>query len=179
MSDPMEQHTLRSVRSVLVLVLALGGALLGSSCSSSPVNAAGNWSVNLTNGANGCALSNWTAGETTSGVPLTIGQSGSAVTGEIGGSTGVAAGVVFGTNQFSMGAVNGNRVDMRLTGRAASMGGCAYTPVLDLSGTISGDTMTGSVVWSYDTNSSADCGMLATCESVQAMNGSRPPTTGM
>lgn len=183
MNDLMEHHTRRPVRSALgsalVLVLALGGAVLGSSCSSSPVNAAGNWSVNLTNGANGCALSNWTAGETTSGVPLTISQSGSAVTGEVGGTTGAAAGILFGTNRFTIGNVSGNRVDMRLVGRAGAMGGCAYTPVLDLSATISGDTMTGNVVWSYDTNSSADCGMMATCESVQAMNGSRPPTTGM
>ncbi len=162
-----------SFRTSLVLGLALSGAFALSGCA--PVNAAGEWAVNLTNDANGCALDNWTAGETTSGVPLTISQSGSAATGVVGGVTGTGATIIFGTNRFEMGSVSGNRVDLRLTGRAGSMGSCAYTPILDLSGTINGDTMSGRVVWSYDTNSSADCGAMATCESVQLMNGSRPP----
>ena len=161
------------IRSLLVLTLSLLGAFALAGCA--PVNAAGSWSVNLTNDANGCSLDNWMAGETTSGVPLTIGQSGSTATAEIGGTTGTLADIVFGTRSFTMGSVSGNHIDLRLVGRAGSMGSCAYTPVLDLSGNISGDTMSGRVVWSYDTNSSADCGALATCESVQLMNGSRPP----
>jgi hypothetical protein len=68
---------------------------------------------------------------------------------------------------------------MRLVCRAGAMGRSAYTPELDLSATIRGDTKTGNVFWSHDTNVSADCGMMATCESVEAMKGSRPPTTGM
>lgn len=163
-----------STRSLLVLTLSLLGAFALAGCA--PVNAAGNWSVNLTNDANGCSLDNWTAGETTSGVPLTITQSGSSATGEVGGVTGTGATIIFGTNRFEMGTVSSNHVDLRLTGRAGSMGSCAYTPILDLSGTINGDTMSGRVVWSYDTNSSADCGAMATCESIQLMNGSRPPT---
>lgn len=162
-----------TIRSLLVVTLALVGAFALAGCA--PVDAAGMWSVNLTNDANGCSLDNWTPGSTTTGVPLTIAQSGSSASGEIGGTTGTLASVVFGTNRFEMGSISGNNVDLRLTGRAGSMGGCAYTPILDLTGSINGDTMSGRVVWSYDTNASADCGAMATCESVQLMNGSRPP----
>jgi hypothetical protein len=157
------------------LLLAALALLALPSCSSTPVNAAGSWAVNVTNGANGCSLDNWTAGETTSAVPLQITQSGSVVTAVVGGATGTVADLVFGTRTFN-GSVNGNDLDARLVGRAGSMGGCAFTPVIDLSAQISGDTMMGTLVWSYDTNSNPDCGMMATCESIQAMNGSRPPT---
>lgn len=166
-----------ALRTALLVCVSLPLAALASSCSESPVNAAGSWAINLTNGANGCALDNWTAGATTTGVPLAISQSGAAATAEIGGATGVAADLVFGTRRFSMGSVDGSRIDLRLVGRPTSMGSCAYTPVLDLSGTISGDAISGTVVWSYDTNSSTDCGAMASCESVQAMNGSRPPSS--
>jgi hypothetical protein len=158
----------------LSLLLCASSALLAS-CASTPANVAGSWSVNVTNGANGCMLDNWTAGETASGIPLTITQSGSAVTAEVGGTVGALADLLFGTRRFT-GSVAGDRIDVRLVGRAGSMGGCAFTPVIDLTATVRGDTMMGNLIWSYDTNASPDCGMRATCESIQAMNGSRPPT---
>jgi hypothetical protein len=158
---------------LLVLALSLLGAFALAGCA--PVNAAGNWSVNLTNGANGCSFANWTPGETTSALPVTITQSGSDVTAEVTGLSGGLVEAAFGGRRF-VGNVSGDRIDARLTGRGGIMGGCAYTLVGDLSASVSGDTMTGQVVWSYDANSSADCGAMATCESVQAMNGSRPPT---
>ncbi len=157
------------------LLASIAALALFPSCSQTPANVAGNWSVNLTNGANGCMVSSWTPGETASAIPLTITQSGSSITAVVGGTTAILTNAAFGTATFT-GTVDGNRLDARLTGRPAAMGSCAYTPVLDLSATLSGDTMNGTLVWSNDTNASADCGMLATCESEQAMNGSRPPT---
>lgn len=176
MSVLMEHPVFRTSRTLLVLGLATAGALLGSSCSASPVNAAGSWTTNLTNGANGCMFDNWTVGDTTTGVPVTITQDGSAVTLVVTGAYATGLDIVIGAHTFD-GAVDGNEVNARLTGRAGSTGGCAYTTVGDLQGTISGDTITGNLVWSFDTNSSADCGMYATCESLQAMNGTRPPTS--
>lgn len=158
------------------LVLVLGAlALTPSGCTSSPVNTAGNWSINLTNGANGCMLDNWTPGESTTGVPVTFTQSGSTVTATVSGAYATALDIYFGTHVFS-GSVDGNRVDARLVGRPAGSGSCAYTPVIDLSGTITGDNIVGQLIWSFDTNASADCGMYATCETDQSMNGSRPPS---
>lgn len=167
--------THRTLRRLALTPLVVASALALSSCSSSPVNAAGSWTLNVTNGANGCMIDTWTEGQSSSGVPLTITQEGSAVTGELGGAWATASDLLLGSHTFT-GDVNGDAIDMRITGRAASSGGCAYTTVVDLTGTISGDTITGSLVWSADTNASADCGYLATCESVQSMNGARPPS---
>ncbi|GAB4197151.1 MAG: hypothetical protein OHK0013_05010 [Sandaracinaceae bacterium] len=156
-------------------LLVCAAAALLASCSSTPVDAAGNWSVNVTNGANGCMLANWTVGQMTAGIPLTITQSGTTITAEVGGTTGSAADLFLGSRRLT-GSVDGNRLDARLVGRAGSMGGCAYTPVIDLTATVTGDTMMGNLIWSFDTNTNPDCAMYATCESIQAMNGSRPPT---
>jgi hypothetical protein len=156
------------------LLVCAASALLAS-CASTPADVAGSWAVNVTNGANGCMLDNWMVGQMTTGIPLTITQSGATVTAEVGGTTGGAADLFLGSRILS-GSVNGDRIDARLVGRAGSMGGCAYTPVIDLTGRVTGDTMMGNLIWSFDTNANPDCGMYATCESIQAMNGSRPPT---
>ena len=152
----------------------LSSALLAS-CGSSPEDVSGSWNVNLTNGPNECMVSGWTEDESTSGIPLVITQDGADVTGTIGGAWGTAADVAFGTREFR-GTVSGRHIDMRLTGRAGSMGGCAFTTVIDFDADTSGDTLAGRLVLSADTNSSPDCMHLATCMNVQAMNGARPPT---
>mgnify|MGYP001298779192 CR=1 FL=1 len=158
----------------LVLLVALASSLAG--CGSDPADVEGVWSVNLTNGADQCMVgsSSWMEGASTSGVPLTITQDGASATGTLDGVAGTYADVAFGSRTFT-GTVSGSHVDMRLTGRASSVGGCAYTLVADLEADVSGDTMSGRIVWHADTNSSPDCMHLATCENVQAMNGARPP----
>ncbi len=159
--------------------IALGLASLAllsltSACNSAPADVSGAWSVNLTNGANGCMLSNWTPGETTSGVPMTITQSGSTVTAEIGGTAGIALNLVFGTNRLT-GMVSGSTVDLHADGRPASEGSCAYTAELDIQLQVNGDTLSGTTHWNYDANSSPDCGFRATCDSTQSVSGARPP----
>lgn len=158
----------------LALVLPAGGVCLAG-CAG-PVNAAGSWSLNLTNGANECMVMDWTPGQMTTGVPVSIVQSGSTVTADVTGAYGTVLDLYYGTHRFT-GTVAADHIEMSLVGRAGAMGTCAYTPVLTLDGTISGDTITGTVAWSFDTNSSAECGAYATCANVQAMNGSRPPTS--
>lgn len=157
---------------------ALGLASLAltslASCTSAPADVSGEWSTNLTNGANGCMLGNWTAGETTSGVPMTITQSGSTVTADIGGLAGAALVVALGTSRLT-GVVSGNTVDLHADGRPGSEGACAYTGALDIQLQVTGDTLTGTTHWSYDANSSPDCGYRATCDSTQSVNGARPP----
>ncbi len=168
----MKTNWLRSIASVSALV-ALAG--LTASCTQEPVDASGTWNINLTNGANGCALENWTEGSEARDVRLTITQVGSSATGSLDGAVGTLADVVFGTHTFSSGMVSGEHIDLHLVGRAGSEGSCAFTPQLDVSGTVHGNTIEGRVVWSYDTNSSADCGVKATCETLQSFAGSRPP----
>lgn len=157
------------------MLRVVGVLVLVGGCGGEPANVAGMWSMNVTNGENGCSIDNWTVGDTTEAVPLTLTQADATVNGSVGGTVGVGANLVFGTNQLS-GLASGRHVDLRLVGRAQSSGSCAYTPVLDLSADVNGDTMSGTITWSYDTNSSADCGYRATCETVQSMNAARPPT---
>lgn len=164
-------HPLRSM--LRIAALAVPVAALVASCAG-PVDAAGSWSLNLTSGANECMLMDWTPGETATGVPVTITQSGSTLTADVTGAYGAALDLYFGTHRFT-GTVAADHVTLRLVGRAGATGTCAYTPVLELQSTVTGDTMSGSLGWFFDTNSSADCGMYATCRNEQAMNGSRPP----
>lgn len=170
MTHPTLRTALRSAG--LFLALPLGGALVAS-CAA-PVDAAGTWSLNLTNGANVCMLDNWTPGEATTGVPVTITQSGETLTADVTGAYAAALDIYYGTHRFT-GTVAADSVTLRLVGRAGATGTCAYTPVLELRSRVSGDTMSGTLGWFFDTNSSADCGMYATCRNEQAMNGSRPP----
>lgn len=167
-------HT-HGLRSLSFAALLLGLAGLSASCAKDPVDASGTWTINLTNGTNGCELDNWTEGSEGRDVPLTITQSGSAITGDLGGVAGTLADIVFGTHRFTSGAVDGEHIDLHLDGRAGSEGSCAYTSQLDVSGTVHGNTIEGRVVWSYNTNASADCGIKATCETLQSFAGSRPP----
>ena len=147
---------------------------LASSCTSAPADVSGVWSVNLTNGANGCMVSGWTAGETAAGVPMTITQSGSTVTAEVGGPAAVLLNVALGTSRLT-GVVNGSTVDLHADGRPGAEGACAFTSQLDITLRVTGDTLTGTTSWSYNANVSPDCGYRATCDSVQALNGARPP----
>lgn len=160
--------------SIALSLASLAFVSLASSCASTPVDASGVWSVNLTNGANGCMLSPWTVGETTSGVPMTITQSGSTVTADIGGTAGIALNVLLGTSRLT-GVVNGADVDLHADGRAASSGACAFTGALDIELHVTGDTLTGSTHWHYNANSSPDCGYRSTCDTTQSLNGARPP----
>lgn len=149
--------------------------LLVASCGSDPVDVAGTYTVNLTNGTNGCMVMNWTEGDTTTGVPLTITQDGSSFTATVTGLAATSLDIYPGAHTFT-GTVSGSHLDGTLVGRAASMGSCAYTVNIDLDADLDGDVLTGELHWYADTNSSADCGMYATCSNQQAFNGTRPPT---
>ena len=50
----------------------LAGVL--AACSSSPVDVTGDYSVQLTNGSNGCMFANYTVGNMTMDVPVTVTQ---------------------------------------------------------------------------------------------------------
>ncbi len=149
-------------------------ALALVSCGNAPADVAGSYTVALTNGANGCMFMDWTVGESTSGVGLVITQDGDAFTGTVTGAVAGALDLYVGSHEFN-GTVSGTHLDGTLVGRPLSMGTCAYTLNIDLDGELDGDLITGSLRWYGDANSSPDCGMWATCETLQAFNGTRPP----
>lgn len=152
-------------------------ALLGACSSSSPPkNVAGDYSVNVVDRANGCNLSNWTEGQSSTGISVTVTQSGATAQVTINGAVGVYVNAVIGGQAFD-GAVAGADLDAALHGtRQYTMGNCAYTYTADLAATLTGDTLAGTITYTPMTNGSPDCGTLASCQSVQDFNGLRPPT---
>ena len=161
----------RSIGSVLLVAAALSGAGCGS-----PANVAGDYAVNLTNKDNGCAFPNWTVGQMTSNIAMTIVQSGSDVTATVGGLGGAFLVAVLGSASFT-GTASGNSIDLTLFGtRNATQGSCSYTVNAEIDGQIGGDLLEGTIDYKTATNGSPDCGALQGCASEQAFNGTRPPT---
>lgn len=161
------------MRSALLVALALGL----SGCGDDPVDAAGDYSVNLTNGDNECMLDGWTAGETASGIPFRVQQDGADVTGTIEGLVGTWVNATFGGRTFQ-GRVSGSHLDMTLFGtRSFAEGSCASTVNIDLDADLTGDVLVGVLRYTAQTNGSPDCpALLATCANEQSFNGARPPT---
>jgi hypothetical protein len=164
----------RVVRLLVSLLLLLAQASLAS-CGSDPADVSGTYTVNLTNGPNQCELSGWTVGESSTAIPVVITQDGASIEADVQGGTGVYLDLIVGSSTFT-GTVSGTHLDLELVGRAGSMGSCAYTWRTSLDADLDGDVLTGQLVWYADTNSSAECGIYATCRNTQSMNGARPPT---
>ena len=157
----------------LVLPLAAAAAMLASSCA--PADFSGDYTVNYTNGENGCSLDGWTVGASTTGIPVAFTQSDSAVTATVGGLTGIYLDLTMGGHDLT-GNVTMDDVTARLLGKfARSQGSCAYTWSLEMRGHLDGDAISGKLRYTADTNDSADCGSLKNCESVMDFNGTRPP----
>jgi len=161
---------MRQIATVLVLVA------LGVSSGCAPAEVGGDYTVNLTNGENGCNFDNWTVGDTTTGVPLVVTQNEDQVQLDANGTGGVALDVVLGSSIWN-GQVAGNNVTAALIGsRSANMGGCTYTVTVDLDASVDGDVIEGQLIWRPVTNMHADCGVLEGCQTLQTFNGLRPPT---
>lgn len=170
----------RRVRGRALFAGALSAVALASqSCGGfgPPVDVSGMYTVAVTNNENGCMLPNWTQGDTANNIDFTVTQATGAAEaqGTVGGLTGIALNLVFGSNRFA-GTVAGNVVTMTLQGtRAGSAGSCAFTGVVELRGTLTGNALQGTLDWRYSTNRQADCGYRDTCSSRQTFSGARPP----
>jgi len=155
-------------------LIALIAALAG--CSDDlPVDVAGTYAMNITNGDNGCELQNWTEGESSTGIPVVVVQNGADATARIDGVVGAYVELVLGSREFD-GRVSGNAFDAELFGtRQGTQGGCAFTMNAELDSSLARDTLTGTISYIPKTNDHPDCGLLQTCRSVQMMNGLRAP----
>src|SRR5512140_3907352 len=72
-----------------------------------PTHFAGNYTVTVTNDANATCLPNWTAGNTTAGIPVTFTQDGSTAQLNIQGVVGAYFALVLGSSSIQ-GTVSGN-----------------------------------------------------------------------
>ena len=142
------------------------------------VNVAGNYSVTVTNGPDGCNISSWHEGDVNANVPVALMQQGTAVTGTVGGIAGALFALAVGTAEFH-GTIGGDTVDMTAYGTIGkTTGNCAYTNNAVLHLQASGDFIQGTLRYQPSGNGNPDCASLTACTSVQNINGTRPPQSG-
>lgn len=154
-----------------MLVCAALVAALGAGCS--PANFAGQYTIDVINGANGCGFSPWNVGDTARGVGLTITQTPDQISGKVGGLTGVFLNLTLGSDTFT-GTGAGNQITLVLTGsRAMSNKTCAYTTNATARASLTGEALAGTIVYTNSTNKSADCGTLTDCSTTQSFSGLR------
>lgn len=153
--------------------LALIGCL--AACSSSPpTNFAGDYSVQLVDGANDCGFANWTAGST-SNVKVTMTQDGS--TGQFTVDDALIAAylnLVVGASTF-VGSVKDDTFSASFLGvKTVTQGACSYTVNTKLSMKLdSNNVLSGTLTYTPATNDDASCGVLNTCSDSQTVSGSR------
>jgi hypothetical protein len=158
-------------RTAVAAMLSCAG-LLVAGCA--PADVSGMYTVAITNGDNGCNLSNFNMGQSSS-VAFTISQTGAAVSGTTDGLVAAGLDLWLGGHVFT-GTVNGTHVDMTLHGtRAMSMNGCAYTMDARVEGNLTGDALQGTITYSASAPDSAACSTISHCSTVQSFSGSRPP----
>jgi len=164
------------LRTVLLAVGCLVGGCGGDGSGGPAADFAGDWTLAITNGDNGCDFANWQVGNTATAIPFTITQSGVDVTGNVGGLAGTYLDVVLGSHTFT-GDVVGSNAQMTLFGsRSASEGNCTWTVNATVDADIDGDVVVGTIVYTTATNGNPDCASREGCETVQDFNGTRPPT---
>ena len=153
--------------------------LCSAGCSSdsnfqSAANVAGNYTVSVTNADNGCMLDNWEVGKSSSDIPFLIEQQDKNLNGTLQGVAGLALGLAIGTNKFQ-GTANGAAFDITAYGIVMhTQGACMYELNAEISGSISGDAISGTIKYAPATSNSPDCASLR-CSSTQDFNGTRPP----
>ncbi|HZU83955.1 MAG TPA: hypothetical protein VE987_13600 [Polyangiaceae bacterium] len=158
---------------------ALGGVVSCSSSSFSgpPPNVAGDYSVDVTDGSNGCQFANWTQGSTATGIPVTVTQNATSVGVTVDGLVGSLLKLGIGTNVFT-GSLSGDRATMTAAGSVAgTQGNCAYTTNATIDATFNGDTMQGTLTYTRMTNGNPDCAGITGCQTIQQFSGARPPSS--
>lgn len=165
----------RRSRGSLLALSVLLAACSGSSFQASTAHVAGDYSVTLTNGSNGCQFTNWTVGSTVQDVHVTIEQQGTTATATVDGLAAAVFDVVLGTAAFQ-GSVQGESFTLTAIGsNAAKVENCSFTIKATMAGAISGDAIQGTVTYTETTNGSPDCGYRSTCSSVESFAGVRAP----
>ena len=135
-------------------------------------NAAGDYTVTVTDRANGCNIPNWTAGMMTTAT-VTLTQSSNNVTAVVTGLGGLALDVGLGSHSFT-GKINGSTLDLDLFGtRSNSSGNCTYTINAKIRAVLDGDMLTGQIDYTSATNGNPDCAAIEGCDSFQDIAGSR------
>jgi hypothetical protein len=136
---------------------------------------AGVYRGSLTNRSNTCPVI-WTNGMMSTAT-ITIGQMGTNITIQVDGTTSPSLQAIFGTNSFA-GIVRGKHIEASITGTAqTTLGGCVYTSNGELAADLGGETLSGDVIYTPQTNGHADCTSMQVtgCNSRQTFGFTRTP----
>ncbi len=164
--------------SLLVLGVFAGVAACGSE-QEFTVDVSGEYSVALTNGANGCAFENWVEGNEANSVGLTIAQEGNDLSATVDPVTAIVLALFLGSANSDgtrfVGTAKRNDFSLVAYGTIPRReGNCSYTVNATIEGTLSGDAIAGTISYSPATNDNPDCAAIE-CANVQQFSGSRPP----
>jgi hypothetical protein len=141
-----------------------------------PVDAAGTYTVSLTQREDGCNYG-WT-GESNAGVEVVMTQNDTALSADVQPAAGarLALDAILGGHVFT-GTVDGTHLDLLIEGATSfSMGTCDYTIDAQIDATLDGDVLSGNIFYRDQTDNSTDCGALTGCSSRQELLGNRPPS---
>jgi hypothetical protein len=142
-----------------------------------PADVHGMYALNVTNGPSTCPLQGWTQGAVTTNVPLSVSQNAGSVSADVGGAGTLFLDLWCG-NAHLAGSISGSDLELTLTGtRSLSSGACAFTVDARVSATVSDDTLSGSITYTPNTNSSPDCAGVNACTARMNLNGTRPPSS--
>lgn len=143
-----------------------------AACGSDDVNAAGDYTVTVTDGDNGCNLPSWTTGATSTAT-VTLTQSQNNVTAVVTGVAGVVLDLGLGGHSFT-GKITGSDLDLHLFGtRSNTTGNCTYTLNAGIRAVVSGNMFTGQIDYKSATNGNPDCSSITNCDSFQDLSGTR------
>ena len=142
-------------------------AFLVAAACGGDANVEGNYTMAVTNGENGCTIANWTVGQQSTNIPVTVRQEGGDVSAEVGGVAGIGLGLLLSQNLFT-GSVDGDDIDLKIIGSTSFKSGeCSYTYTADLRGTLEGDALSGDILYRAERNGHPDCAAIEGCISVK------------
>jgi hypothetical protein len=154
-----------------ILVALLAG------CGGSDAEVAGNYTMALTNGDNGCNLGNFTPGTQSTGVNIVITQDANKLTLTVNGVAALYLDGLLGAgkNVFT-GTVGGDSISVDSIGtKSNTSGNCTYTYNAHILGTLDGDVLRGRIEYRAADNGNSECTQVHGCLSFQDYNGTRPP----
>ena len=155
-----------------LLVFAAVAACSGGT----PTNFAGTYSVTVTNQANACGFQNWTEGNSTAGIGVTITQDGSTAQVQVQGVVGGLLTLFTGTNTMQ-GSVSGDTFTGEILGtKTATLSNtaCSYTVNTKLAATLDANSViSGTLTYTPITNGDPSCGAYNTCSNNQTVSGNR------
>ena len=140
-----------------------------------PVDAAGDYTLAITNQSDTCAFPGFMVGQSLTNTPFSVIQDGTVLVGSMGGVAGGLLDSTLGGNELQ-GEIEGHVFQLEALGTTEyTEGNCTYRVKATMDGTIDDDMIEGDVTYRRIDNGESDCVALSDCLSLQRFNGTRPP----